>query len=110
MVEWRWVGKGGSKKWKLKKKRKMSYVVASYVCSKNMFYIQTSLKGLSTFSAISLALLIASIIPVLLKRLIAISLSSFRVLYRSVIHFTVMKKKLQLPFKLISQNQQSHDG
>ena len=44
MVEWRWVGKGGSKKWKLKKKRRMSYVVASYVCSKNMFYIQTSLK------------------------------------------------------------------
>ena len=110
MVEWRWVGKGGSKKWKLKKKKKMSYVVASYVCSKNLFYIQTSLKGFSTFSAISLALLIASIIPVLLKRLIVISLSSFRVLYRLIIHFTVMKKKLQLPFKLISQNEQSHDG
>ena len=33
------------KKGKFKKKRKMSLVVASYVCRKNMFYNKTSSKG-----------------------------------------------------------------
>ena len=65
----------------------MSHVVASYVCRKNVFYNQTSLKGISTFSTISLTLSIASVIPVLLKPFIAISLSSLRVLHRSTIHF-----------------------
>ena len=65
----------------------MSHVVASYVCRKNMFYNQTSLKGFSIFSTITLAFSIASVIPALLKPLIAISLSSLRVLYRSTIHF-----------------------
>ena len=65
----------------------MSRVVASYVCRKNMFYSQTSLKGFSAFSTISLAFSIASVIPPLLKPFIVISLSSLRVLYRSTIHF-----------------------
>ena len=65
----------------------MSHVVASYVCRKNMFYNQTSLKGFSTFSTISLTFSIVSVIPSLLKSFIAISLSSLRVLYRSTIHF-----------------------
>ena len=52
-----------------------------------MFYNQTSLKGFSTFSTISLAFSIASVIPALLKPFIAISLSSLRVLHRSTIHF-----------------------
>ena len=52
-----------------------------------MFYNQTSLKGFSTFSTISLAFSIVSIIPALLKPFIAISFSSLRVLYRSTIHF-----------------------
>ena len=61
----------------------MSHVVASHVCRKNMFYNQTSLKGFSTFSNISLAFSIVS----LLKPFAAISLSSLRVLCRSTIHF-----------------------
>ena len=65
----------------------MGHVVASYVCRKNMFYTETSLKGFSTFSTISLAFSIASVIPAFLKPFIAISLSSLRVLYRSTIHF-----------------------
>ena len=64
----------------------MSNVVASYVCRKNMFYDQTSLKGFSTFSTISLAFSIASVIPALLKPFIAISLLSLRVLYKLTIH------------------------
>ena len=52
-----------------------------------MFYNQTSLKGFSTFSTISLALSIDSVIPAPLKPFIAISLSPLRVLYRSTIHF-----------------------
>ena len=43
---------------------------------KNMFYNETSLKGSSTFSSVSLAFSIASVIPALLKRFIAISMSS----------------------------------
>ena len=50
----------------------MSHVVASYVCRKNMFYNQTSLKRFSTFSTMSLAFSIASVIPVLQKPFIAI--------------------------------------
>ena len=65
----------------------MNHVVTSYVCRKNMFYNQTSLKDFSTFSAIFLAFSIASVIPALLKPFIAISLPSLRVLYRSTIHF-----------------------
>ena len=65
----------------------MSHVVASYVCRKNIFYNQTSLKGFSTFSTIFLAFSIASVIPTLLKLFIVIFLSSLRVLYRSTIHF-----------------------
>ena len=41
--------------------------VASYVCRKNIFYNQTSLKGFSAFSTISLAFSIALVIPALLK-------------------------------------------
>ena len=41
----------------------MSHVVASYVCRKNMFYNQTSLKGFSAFSTISLAFSITSVVP-----------------------------------------------
>ena len=67
----------------------MSHVVALCVFFlRKMFYSQTSLKWLSTFSTISLAFLIASVIPVFLKPFIAISLSSLRVLCRSTIHFT----------------------
>ena len=65
----------------------MSHVVISYVCRKNMFYNQTSLRGFSTFSTISLAFSIASVIPALLKTFIVISLSPLRVLHRSTIHF-----------------------
>ena len=70
-----------------------------------MFCNQTSLKGFSTFSTISLAFSIALVIPALLKPFTDISLSSGRVLCRSTIHIAVMKKKLQLSLKLISQNQ-----
>ena len=67
----------------------MSHVVALCVFFlRKMFYSQTSLKWLSTFSTISLAFLIASVIPVLLKPFIAISFSPLRALYRSTIHFT----------------------
>ena len=55
----------------------MSHVVASYVCRKNMFYNQTSLKGFSSFSTISLALSIVSVIPALLKPFIAISVCDY---------------------------------
>ena len=41
--------------------------VASYICRKNIFYNQTSLKGFSAFSTISLAFSIALVIPALLK-------------------------------------------
>ena len=68
-------------------KSKMSQVIASYVCRKNVFYNQTSLRGFSTFSTISLAFSIASVIPALLKLFIAISSSSLIVLYRTTIHF-----------------------
>ena len=50
-------------KGKFKKKREMSHIIASYVCRKNMFYNQTSLKGFSTFSTLSLTFSIASVIP-----------------------------------------------
>ena len=66
LVEWRWVGKV-VKKEKFKNQKKISHVVASYVCRKNMFCNQTSLKGFSTFSTISLAFSIALVIPALLK-------------------------------------------
>ena len=55
----------------------MSHAVASYVCRKNMFYNQTSLKGFSIFSTISLAFSIASVIPALLKPFIAICLYNY---------------------------------
>ena len=54
----------------------MSHVITSYVYRKNMLYNQTSLKVFSTFSTISLAFSIASVIPALVKPFIAISLSS----------------------------------
>ena len=54
----------------------MSHVVASYVCRKNIFYNQTSLKGFRTFSTISLAFSIASVIPALLNQLLPYLISS----------------------------------
>ena len=57
----------------------MSDVVASYVYRKNMFYNQTSLKGFSTCIQQN-----------------TVELTTMK---------AVMKKKLQLPLKLISQNQ-----
>ena len=64
----------------------MSPAITSYVCRKNRFYNQTSLKVFSTFSTIFLAFSIASVIPALLKPFIAISFSSLRMLHRSVMH------------------------
>ena len=61
LVERRWLGKGSQKS-----------VIASYVCRKNMFYNQISLKGFSKFSIKSLAFSIASVIPALPKPFIAI--------------------------------------
>ena len=84
LVVWHWIGTGNLKS-KFSNKGRMSHVVASCVCRKNMFYNQTFLKGLSTI--ISLTFSIASVILALLKAFIAISLSSLRVLYRSTIHF-----------------------
>ena len=55
----------------------MSHVVASYVCRKSMFQNQTSWKGFSSFSTISLALSIVSVIPALLKPFIAISVCDY---------------------------------
>ena len=57
------------------------------VCRKNMFYNQTSLKGFSTFSTIFLAFSIALVILALLKPFIVVSLSSLRVIYRSITYF-----------------------
>ena len=88
--------------------RKMSHVVTSYVCRKNMFYKQTSLKGFSTFPTKSLAFSVASVIRALLKPFFAISLSSLRVLYRSAIHFisdgliTKSLRELKRNFNILS--------
>ena len=82
LVKRRWVGRGSLK-------RKEKWVVSSLymLVEKNMFYNQASLKRFSTFSTMSLAFSITSVIPAFLKPFIAISFSSLRVLYRLTIYF-----------------------
>ena len=74
-----------------------------HVCRKNMFYNQTSLKGFSAFSTISLAFSIASAISAFLKPLLILFMITNRV--EITTKKAVMKKQLQLLLKLISQNQ-----